>query len=112
MNVAPAVRWIRRAVIFVIGATVCLIGVVLFFTPGPAIVVIPVGLMILATEFAWAKVILKKVKERIEQGRDLGPSRDAAGKIRWNWKLRPLLRRDDPEDQSDVRPPGAPDEKI
>lgn len=34
--------------------------------PGPAILVIPIGLAILATEFIWAKKILVRVKERIE----------------------------------------------
>jgi len=37
----------------------------MIFLPGPAIVVIPVGLAILATEFAWAKVLLQKLKEKI-----------------------------------------------
>jgi tellurite resistance protein TerC len=34
----------------------------LLVLPGPAIIVIPVGLTILATEFVWARTILKKVK--------------------------------------------------
>jgi len=37
----------------------------MIFLPGPAFVVIPVGLAILATEFAWAKVLLDKLKEKI-----------------------------------------------
>ena len=39
----------------VMGGTVLLIGVIMIVTPGPAILVIPAGLAILATEFAWAK---------------------------------------------------------
>jgi len=35
--------------------------------PGPAVVVIPIGLAILATEFIWARKILVTVKERIER---------------------------------------------
>ena len=31
--------------------------------PGPAFLVIPVGLSILATEFVWAKKLLEKVKK-------------------------------------------------
>jgi len=62
-----ALRWLRRGVIFVLGVSVTLIGVVLVVTPGPAIVVVPLGLMILATEFAWARVILERLKERIER---------------------------------------------
>jgi hypothetical protein len=34
-------------------------------TPGPAVVVIPLGLGILATEFVWARTLLHHVKERI-----------------------------------------------
>jgi hypothetical protein len=32
--------------------------------PGPAILVIPAGLAILATEFIWAKKLLEKIKNR------------------------------------------------
>ena len=58
-------RHTRRVVIFVIGITVLLLGIILIVTPGPAIVVIPVGLAILATEFLWAKRLLHKVKEKV-----------------------------------------------
>lgn len=57
-------KQIRKLAIFLIGMTVVLIGCILFFTPGPAVVVIPVGLAILATEFIWAKRLLKKFKEK------------------------------------------------
>ena len=56
-------KQIRRLATFLIGTSVVLIGCILFFTPGPAIIVIPVGLAILATEFIWAKKLLKKFKE-------------------------------------------------
>ena len=56
-------KQIRKLVIFLIGISIVLIGCVLFFTPGPAIIVIPIGLAILATEFIWAKKLLKKFKE-------------------------------------------------
>ena len=59
-------KQIKKLVIFLIGISVVLIGCVLFFTPGPAIVVIPIGLAILATEFIWAKKLLKKFKEKVE----------------------------------------------
>ena len=58
----------RRVIIFVIGGTVLLFGFVLIFTPGPAIIVIPIGLAILATEFIWARRLLHKVKEKIGFG--------------------------------------------
>ena len=56
-------KQIRKLVVFLIGISIVLIGCVLFFTPGPAIIVIPIGLAVLATEFIWAKKLLKKFKE-------------------------------------------------
>lgn len=55
----------RRIVVAVVGATVLIIGVVMIVTPGPAIVLIPVGLAILSIEFAWARSWLKRVREAI-----------------------------------------------
>jgi len=55
----------RRIVIGVVGATVLIIGVVMIVTPGPALVVIPVGLAILSIEFTWARSWLKKLRASI-----------------------------------------------
>ncbi|MHC4141973.1 MAG: PGPGW domain-containing protein [Planctomycetota bacterium] len=52
-----------RAVIAVTGISVILFGVILLFTPGPAVVVIPLGLGILATEFVWAGGLLRDVRD-------------------------------------------------
>lgn len=41
----------RRIVIGVVGASVLLLGIIMLVTPGPAFVVIPLGLAILAIEF-------------------------------------------------------------
>ena len=60
-------RAARRIVIAVVGATVVLIGVVMLLTPGPGLVVIPLGLAILSIEFAWARLWLKRVRERISE---------------------------------------------
>ena len=56
---------VRKIVVAIVGVSVILIGATMIFLPGPAIVVIPVGLAILATEFAWAKALLHKLKEKI-----------------------------------------------
>lgn len=53
----------KRVIIAVIGSTVVLFGIALIVLPGPAILVIPAGLAILATEFAWAKRLLKRMRE-------------------------------------------------
>jgi tellurite resistance protein TerC len=41
---------------------VVLIGIALIVLPGPAFIVIPIGLAILATEFAWARRALARAK--------------------------------------------------
>ena len=56
-------KWARRIAVAVIGGTVCLIGVAMIVLPGPAFVVIPVGLGILGLEFAWARRWLARVKQ-------------------------------------------------
>ena len=38
------------------------IGIVMIVTPGPAVVVIPAGLAILAVEFEWARRWLRRTK--------------------------------------------------
>lgn len=60
-------RAARRIVVAVVGVTVVLIGVIMLLTPGPGLVVIPLGLAILSLEFAWAKLWLKRVRERISE---------------------------------------------
>ncbi|MGB9080002.1 MAG: PGPGW domain-containing protein [Desulfuromonadaceae bacterium] len=57
----------KRLVIIVIGFTILAAGVAMIVLPGPAFVVIPVGLAVLATEFIWARKLLVAVKERIER---------------------------------------------
>jgi tellurite resistance protein TerC len=55
----------RRIVVGVVGTTIVLLGIVMLVTPGPAIVVIPLGLAILSIEFAWARAWLKKLRQSI-----------------------------------------------
>lgn len=55
---------LKRIIILTVGVSVLIIGIIMIVTPGPAIVVIPAGLAILATEFVWARIILKKFKHK------------------------------------------------
>ena len=55
----------RKVIVAVLGVSVLLIGAAMILLPGPAIVVIPAGLAILATEFAWARSVLRKLKESV-----------------------------------------------
>ena len=51
---------VRKTIVAVIGSTVVLFGLALTVLPGPAVVVVPLGIAILATEFAWAARLIKR----------------------------------------------------
>jgi uncharacterized protein (TIGR02611 family) len=50
----------------IVGATVTLAGIAMLVTPGPALVVIPIGLAMLALEFAWAERLLDRALDHAE----------------------------------------------
>lgn len=62
--VYQSLKAVKRLIILVIGSSVVLVGLVLIVTPGPAILVVPLGLAILAIEFAWARRLLERMKEK------------------------------------------------
>lgn len=68
--VRATLRQIRRLAVLVCGLTVALIGLIMFVTPGPGLVVLPLGLAILALEFVWARRLLHQVRERAVKMRD------------------------------------------
>jgi uncharacterized protein (TIGR02611 family) len=49
-----------RALMVVAGFTVFVAGVIMLVTPGPAFVLIPIGLALLSLEFAWAERALER----------------------------------------------------
>lgn len=51
---------VRKVVYSVVGITVLLIGIAMIALPGPAFIVIPIGLAILASEYAWARRIIRR----------------------------------------------------
>ncbi len=55
-------RQARRVVVFLVGMTVVLGGVALLVLPGPGTLVVPIGLAILAIEFAWARRWLRRLR--------------------------------------------------
>jgi hypothetical protein len=61
----PVLRTARRVAVGVIGGTVLAIGVAMLVLPGPAIIVIPVGLGILGAEFAFARRWLRRLRESV-----------------------------------------------
>jgi uncharacterized protein (TIGR02611 family) len=63
----PGPRPVRRIVILTVGAIVLLGGLIISPLPGPGFTVLgPLGLAILATEFAWARRLLKRVDDRTD----------------------------------------------
>lgn len=59
-------RIAKRIAIGIVGGSVLVVGVCMIVLPGPAFIVIPVGLGILGIEFAWARIWLKKVKAKTQ----------------------------------------------
>jgi uncharacterized protein (TIGR02611 family) len=60
-------RWIERVAFIVAGFTVLLAGIAMMVLPGPAFVVIPIGLAMLSLEFAWAARLLDVALEQAEK---------------------------------------------
>ena len=72
---------VKKIVVAVIGGTVLLLGIALIFLPGPAFLVIPAGLAILATEFVWARHWLQKVRDMASRARNTFKPRAAVPKV-------------------------------
>lgn len=79
MNGNPSiVKQVRRVVIFVIGGTVLVFGLALLVLPGPAFIVIPLGLAILAVEFAWARRWLHRIRDLLPRRSKPSVSREVS----------------------------------
>jgi uncharacterized protein (TIGR02611 family) len=61
-------KFVWRMGVLVVGMFLLIVGIIMIFTPGPAIVFIPAGLAVLATEFQWARRLLQRVRPMIEAG--------------------------------------------
>src|SRR2546421_4195347 len=75
------IKIVKHVMVSVVGATVLLIGIALLVLPGPAFIIIPVGLAILATEYAWARRWLKKARRiasNVVSGRDKAAAQDTS----------------------------------
>ncbi len=60
-------RTIRKIFAAIIGGTILLLGIALLVLPGPAFIVIPIGLLVLASEFAWAGHVLRRGKDFVDK---------------------------------------------
>lgn len=62
-----SVRQVRKVIVAIVGSTVLLLGLAMVILPGPAVVVIPLGLAILATEFVWARRWLQRTRQFVSR---------------------------------------------
>ncbi|SHJ82667.1 tellurite resistance protein TerC [Malonomonas rubra DSM 5091] len=60
----------KRLTILIVGSTLLLVGIVMLVLPGPGTLVIIIGLTVLAAEFAWARLWLRRVKRSISRLKD------------------------------------------
>jgi tellurite resistance protein TerC len=61
-----SLQYLRRVSVTIVGFAVLAIGIAMVVLPGPAVVVIPIGLGILASEFAWARHLLRKLRHQLK----------------------------------------------
>ena len=67
---------VRRIVVSVAGGALVIVGVIMLVTPGPALLLIPLGLLLLASEFEWSERLiqvgldlLRRARARFRRGR-------------------------------------------
>lgn len=58
---------LRKVIIFIVGIFVVLLGLILIPLPGPGLPVVVLGLIILSTEFDWAKKHLETTKKKLSE---------------------------------------------
>lgn len=86
---ANIIRHTRRLIVLVVGLTLLIIGIAMIFLPGPALIVIPFSLVVLGSEFIWARRLLRRMKREtdrlklmVKEGADKFRERRAARKER------------------------------
>lgn len=62
-------RQAKRAAVLIVGSSVLVVGIAMVVLPGPALIVIPAGLSILALQFAWARRWLRRVRRSVAKRR-------------------------------------------
>ena len=78
LHANPVTSLTTKIVVGVVGTTVALVGLVMIVTPGPAFVLIPLGLAILATEFAFARRWLDWARDKATEAKRKSDEMDPA----------------------------------
>lgn len=64
------IKYSKKFFILLIGVTAIAVGVLFLVLPGPGLPVIIIGLVVLASEFAWAQSALHKVRHSYEKSKN------------------------------------------
>lgn len=67
---------LKKCLVAVLGGALLVAGVALLVLPGPAVVVIPAALAVLAVEFLWARRWLVWLRERYKKWSSDKPAAD------------------------------------
>ena len=60
----------RKLIVGVVGGILFVAGILMIVTPGPAFVFIPLGLLLLASEFKWAERWAQKMMDGMHKARE------------------------------------------
>ena len=82
LHAHPALAVATKVLVTLVGGAVLAAGVVMLVTPGPAFVLIPLGLAILATEWRWAGRLLARARRAAERARTRAMAMDPATRRR------------------------------
>lgn len=72
----PVLALVTKVVVGIVGMILLVAGIIMIVTPGPALVLIPLGLAVLSTEFAWARKALEKVRDKAVQAKEKAAAQD------------------------------------
>lgn len=65
-----AMDWLKRSAVTIVGVCLVIGGIVLMPLPGPGILVVVAGLAVLATEYVWARRLLRRAKAEAERAQE------------------------------------------
>lgn len=65
-----SIKALRKVGVALIGSIVLLAGLIMLVTPGPGLVGIIAGLLILSTEFEWAERYLHQARKKLKETND------------------------------------------
>jgi tellurite resistance protein TerC len=60
------IQTVKKVFLLAAGSTIILIGAIMVFLPGPGVFIMILGLGLLAIEFVWARVWIKKIQNRMQ----------------------------------------------